>query len=59
MWGVAGMFLFIPLFGMFKIVCDHIPSLHPYGYLIGNEQKSENKFGKKIKGWFKEKFSKS
>jgi predicted PurR-regulated permease PerM len=36
-WGVAGMVLFIPLFAILKIVCDHIPALHPYGFLLDNE----------------------
>lgn len=58
-WGVAGMFLFIPLFGMAKIVFDHIPALQPYGYLIGSEGNDENKYVQKIKSWFKQKFSKS
>jgi len=34
-WGVAGIFLAIPLIAMFKIVCDHVESLKPYGFLIG------------------------
>ena len=34
-WGVAGIFLAIPLIAMFKIVCDHIGPLKPYGFLIG------------------------
>ena len=34
-WGVAGIFLAIPLIAMFKIICDHIESLKPYGFLIG------------------------
>lgn len=37
-WGIAGMVLAIPLLGMIKIVCDHVPSLKPYGYLIGGEE---------------------
>jgi predicted PurR-regulated permease PerM len=36
-WGVAGMVLFIPLFAILKIVCDHIPALHPYSFLLNNE----------------------
>jgi len=42
-WGIAGIFLAIPLIGMFKIVCDHIESLKAYGFLIGeieNKRKS-------------------
>ncbi len=34
-WGIPGIFLAIPLTAMFKIVCDHIESLKPYGFLIG------------------------
>lgn len=35
LWGIAGIFLAIPLMAMFKIVCDNIEQLKPYGYLIG------------------------
>ena len=28
-WGVAGMFVAVPLLGMFRIVCDNIEGLHP------------------------------
>ncbi|MBC3539955.1 AI-2E family transporter [Rufibacter sediminis] len=38
-WGVAGMILFEPLFAVIKILCDQVPALHPYGYLLGNEVK--------------------
>lgn len=42
-WGVAGIFLAIPLIGMFKIICDHIEPLKPYGFLIGEtETKKRN-----------------
>lgn len=34
-WGIPGIFLAIPLVAMFKIVCDHVESLKPYGFLIG------------------------
>ena len=34
-WGIPGIFLAIPLIAMFKIVCDHVESLKPYGFLIG------------------------
>lgn len=40
LWGVAGMILALPLLGMLKIVCDHIPPLKPFGFLIG-EAKAE------------------
>jgi predicted PurR-regulated permease PerM len=48
-WGIAGIFLAIPLIGMFKIVCDHIESLKPYGFLIGEIETKKNKLGLKTK----------
>lgn len=56
-WGIGGMILAIPLVGIVKIICDHVPSLKPYGYLIGNK-KGQSKEG----GWLekiKKKFSSS
>lgn len=35
-WGTAGMVLFIPLLGIFKVIFDQVESLQPYGYLIGD-----------------------
>lgn len=37
LWGVVGMVLAIPITGMLKIVCDSLPSLRPYGYLLGED----------------------
>jgi predicted PurR-regulated permease PerM len=37
-WGLAGIFLAIPLMAMFKIVCDYIEPLKPFGVLIGEVQ---------------------
>jgi predicted PurR-regulated permease PerM len=52
-WGIAGIFLAIPLIGMFKIVCDHIESLKPYGFLIGEiETKKGKGFLQKLKNRF-------
>lgn len=39
-WGVAGMILFIPLLGIFKIICDNVDELKPIGYLLGEEEKA-------------------
>jgi predicted PurR-regulated permease PerM len=44
-WGVAGMILAIPLLGMLKIVCDHVPDLQPYGFLIGSEKQRNRRTG--------------
>jgi predicted PurR-regulated permease PerM len=35
LWGIPGVFLAIPLTAIIKIVCDHIESLPPFGFLIG------------------------
>jgi predicted PurR-regulated permease PerM len=54
LWGVAGMILFIPMLGIAKVIFDHVPSLHPYGYLIGDDKKEgDNSLSKKLKSWFK------
>ena len=51
LWGVAGMILFMPMFAILKIVCDHIPSLHPFSFLLDNEM-DEPKWIEKVKSWF-------
>lgn len=38
LWGVAGMFLSIPLIAIVKVICDHIEHLHPFGFLLGDNQ---------------------
>ncbi len=35
-WGVPGMFLSIPLTAIIKVIFDHIDSLKPWGFLLGN-----------------------
>lgn len=37
LWGVVGMVLAIPITGMLKIVCDSIPSMKPFGYILGED----------------------
>jgi predicted PurR-regulated permease PerM len=55
LWGIPGIVLAIPLTAMFKIVCDHIEPLKPFGFLIGEleTKKAEPGFIKKVKNWFK------
>lgn len=36
LWGVAGMFLSIPITAIIKVICDHIDSLKPIGFLLGD-----------------------
>ncbi len=51
-WGIAGMVLAIPLLGIVKIICDNIPALMPYGYLIGTDRKKKTNLIDKIKSSF-------
>lgn len=41
LWGIPGMFLAIPLFGILKVVFDRIPELEPWGYVLGTGERSE------------------
>jgi predicted PurR-regulated permease PerM len=36
LWGIPGMFLSIPLIGIVKLIFDHIDSLKPWGFLLGD-----------------------
>ena len=44
-WGIPGMVLAVPVFGMLKIFCDHFDSLKPYGFLLGSEKKEKSSEG--------------
>jgi predicted PurR-regulated permease PerM len=52
LWGIAGMILALPLLGIIKIFCDHIEPLKPFGYLIGEGKKRDEKSGGKLKKIF-------
>jgi predicted PurR-regulated permease PerM len=39
-WGVSGMFLSIPLIAILKLIFDHIDSLNPWGFLLGDTMPS-------------------
>lgn len=41
LWGIAGVFLAIPVMAMLKIVCDHIEPLKPYGFLMSEVEKGK------------------
>ena len=36
LWGIPGMFLSIPLTAIIKVICDHIDTLEPWGFLLGD-----------------------
>jgi len=44
LWGVAGMFLSIPIIAILKVICDHIVPLKPWGFLLGNIVPTASKF---------------
>ncbi len=54
-WGIPGMVLSIPLLGIFKIICDHVEPLKPYGFLIGEEKKKSAGLIERMKSIFKRK----
>ena len=41
LWGIAGMFLAIPMIAIMKIVFDRIHELKAWGYLLGEEEDEE------------------
>lgn len=55
-WGVSGMILFLPLFGIIKIICDHVEALKPIGYLMGEHG---GKKPSRFKEWIAAKFGRS
>lgn len=60
LWGSAGLILFVPIFGILKIIFDHTTELKPLGYLIGYERDgSDAKSGKGFFAQIKEKFKNS
>lgn len=38
LWGISGMILCMPVMGMIKVICDHVPPLKPYGFILGEEK---------------------
>ena len=51
LWGIPGMFLSIPLLAIVKVIFDHIDSLKPWGFLLGDTMPSVIK----LKPFFKKK----
>ncbi|HLW19600.1 MAG TPA: AI-2E family transporter [Cyclobacteriaceae bacterium] len=42
-WGIPGMFLSVPLMGIFKVVCQNITPLKPIAFLLSFKKSSEQK----------------
>jgi len=52
LWGIPGMVLSLPLLAIVKVIFDHIESLKPWGYLLGDKMPHQLKnipFSKRIK----------
>ena len=46
-WGIPGMFLFIPLMGILKIIFERVDGLKPWAILMGTEKETEQDVPKK------------
>jgi predicted PurR-regulated permease PerM len=55
LWGIAGMFVAIPMTAIIKIIFDNIESLKPWGFLLGDEMPVFGKYSEKIKKQIKSK----
>jgi predicted PurR-regulated permease PerM len=44
LWGISGMFLSIPVIAILKVIFDHIESLKPWGYLLGDIVPTTSRF---------------
>jgi predicted PurR-regulated permease PerM len=44
LWGISGMFLSIPITAILKVIFDHIESLKPWGFLLGDIVPTAPKF---------------
>lgn len=53
LWGVAGMVLVIPMLGIAKIIFDHVEPLKPFGFLLGEESRSDSNIFDRVKKRFK------
>ncbi len=47
-WGISGMFLSIPVIAVLKIIFDRVESLHPWGIILGDEERKQNKLARRL-----------
>ncbi len=43
LWGIPGMFLFIPMTAVLRLICEEVDGMKPWAILIGAEQKDKKK----------------
>ncbi|MFO7965896.1 MAG: AI-2E family transporter [Desulfobacterales bacterium] len=46
LWNAVGVIIAIPVVGIVKVICDRIPALHHFGYLLGDSKSSSSWFEK-------------
>lgn len=51
-WGIAGMFLAIPILAILKIVFDNVEGLRPYGFVLGEDNQPTPLFEKYYDRYF-------
>jgi hypothetical protein len=39
LWGIPGLILALPFTAIIKVIFDHVPALHPYGFILGEAPK--------------------
>ncbi len=47
-WGIPGMFLSIPVIAVLKIIFDQVESLQPWGIILGDEERKQNKLATRL-----------
>lgn len=47
-WGISGMFLSIPVIAVLKIIFDRVESLQPWGIILGDEERKQNKLATRL-----------
>lgn len=49
LWGISGMFLSIPVIAVLKIIFDRVESLQPWGIILGDEEKKQDRLATRLK----------
>jgi predicted PurR-regulated permease PerM len=39
LWGIPGLILALPCTAIIKVIFDHVPTLQPYGFILGEAPK--------------------
>jgi putative permease len=47
-WGVAGMFLSVPVVAVLKIIFDRVESLQPWGIILGDDDEKREKLATRL-----------